>query len=433
MAIAVPASSTPPLPSADVNGGSDDHTDDFGVRLEWAEDNEHPAPPVDAPTDTPAPNDADEPVEVADVLDGLEDDAPTEPSEEAPPVEPSDDALVAAAVGTGERIPLLPAVFGGLADVRSSISTLSQRVDTLGATTTAFRSAISDQLTEYADAAARLSLSQAEALDGYRHGNDRSLTDLRRALGAGDEVVRRVAARVDELVTDTAALGDLVREFGHQLQSAGTDRDTLPAGADELQSLRAEIFKRLEELEELHAARDDDARSQIGALGRSFQQAFDQVATTSHFDAIKSQFDEISGLFPRALEEIGSRPQLDLDPILDDLADLRTELRSYLAAPAPSDDAQVFTAKLYEELAALREEVVQLKRRVGVRGRPAQDAGAGLSDEDIARVVAAITQRLEDTFEVVPDRENESGTLPAKPKTSAAAKKASPSPRRRSR
>jgi len=111
-------------------------------------------------------------------------------------------------------VPLLPALFRRLEAVSSNIATLAMRVDALGATTSSLHAAFSDRLTEYVDTVAHITRSQQDSLEEYRHGNDRVVAELRRAVGESDDVLRRVAARVDEVAEDLASFGDIARALG---------------------------------------------------------------------------------------------------------------------------------------------------------------------------------------------------------------------------
>ncbi|MEY2452104.1 MAG: hypothetical protein QOD92_1678 [Acidimicrobiaceae bacterium] len=301
-----------------------DDSDEFAVRLEW---------------DEPAPAKGQHP-----------DDAVFVSAAEPPPPEAVD-----APGATGDVVrpagptgPLLPALMGRLETVHGSITSLGMRIDALGQSITTSGTAIADQLNEYGETVAQLARAQGEALDEYRHGNERSVSELRRSLTASDELNRRLSERVDELVSDTASLTEMI----HSLDPGAVQRQ--------------------------------DASSSTA------------------------------------------------------VADLLT-----------------LGEELSRELVALREDVVLLKRRLGVRSRsapttaPALDEGKlaervaervatsiptpALHEDDIDRIVAALGSHLERTFEVVPDHEvaPDRKAPPSKAKP-AAAKNAAPASRRRS-
>jgi hypothetical protein len=54
---------------------------------------------------------------------------------------------------------------------------------------------------------------------------------------------------------------------------------------------------------------------------------------------------------------------------------------------------------MVQALDELREDMVQLKRRIAVR----TSAARGLEDEDIDKIVVAVVRQLEEAFEPVPD------------------------------
>lgn len=153
---------------------ADDGDSELGVELEWPEDEDKPAP---MPRSRARTATGERTASVA-----VEGDA-------APP-----------------QTPLLPALASRLEGVRDGVSTLGLRVDALQSTTTSFQSSLSDRLAEYMEAIRQIARAQQEMLDDYRHGNERSIAELRRTLATSDDSLRRVAARVDELISGVVSI-----------------------------------------------------------------------------------------------------------------------------------------------------------------------------------------------------------------------------------
>jgi hypothetical protein len=121
-------------------------------------------------------------------------------------------------------VPLLPTIAGRVDALGAMLRTIAMRVDTLAATTTAFRSAVTDRIDEYADVVTGLSRQSDQTLDDYRRANERTIADLRRGLAAHDELLHRTAGRLDELGTDVSTLIDLVRLAGSETRASRAAR-----------------------------------------------------------------------------------------------------------------------------------------------------------------------------------------------------------------
>jgi hypothetical protein len=92
----------------------------------------------------------------------------------------------------------------------------------------------------------------------------------------------------------------------------------------------------------------------------------------------------------RSVEDVGDRVQLrqlrtSLDELRTDVAALR---RAVLEQADPAEGSAA------EQLALLREEVVALRRRIALRAQSDPAAAPGLSDDDVARIAAAVAERL---------------------------------------
>lgn len=169
--------------------------------------------------------------------------------------------------------------------------------------------------------------------------------------------------------------------------------------------------------------------------------------------------DDIAALndLVRAVVERGPGAPLEVDGLHDALLEMQAasasliETAEVLAGPNPAQGAAL--DDLASELAALRDEVTQLKRRVGVRAKTsttldeeqvaalidrlvdrlgpratAEPAVVTLGDADVERIVAGVLEQIERTFEIVSDPDPDpapakatkpTGTLGGRPSKSA--------------
>lgn len=299
---AAEAPSDAQLPSTPMASGGGDG-DEFDVSLEWPDEE-----PGAAAARLTWPN-AEDP-----------DDAPRPPTVGGDPV----------AVPPKGRMPLLPAVAARLESIESSIAMLAIRVDALGATTNGVRSSLSDRLAEYADTVARLTRSQQDMLEEYHHGNERAVTELRRSVTESDDVVRRLEARVDELVTDVASLTEIARTLASESRSRFTPSDF-----------------------------GDEASGELGG----------------QLGGLEGLADTIS-----AIELQGRASASELAGLRDELAQLKRRVAVRAKAPAVLDEAQI------EDL------VVTLAEQLG---------SARLADEELARFAQAVVAQLAESLELV--------------------------------
>jgi hypothetical protein len=129
-------------------------------------------------------------------------------------------------------VPLLPTIAGRVDALGAMLRTIAMRIDSLAATTTAFRSAVTDRIDEYADVVTGLSRQSDQTLDDYRRANERTVADLRRGLAAHDELLHRTTGRLDELGTDVSTLIDLVRLAGSETRASRAARPVSAPPAD---------------------------------------------------------------------------------------------------------------------------------------------------------------------------------------------------------
>jgi ElaB/YqjD/DUF883 family membrane-anchored ribosome-binding protein len=206
-------------------------------------------------------------------------------------------------------------------------------------------------------------------VEQLRRQHERAMSELRRSVQETDTGLRQLAGQVAGLADDFAALTDLVR--------SALDRpsgDASSAGVSEFDGWQ-------------------DALAEMQAVSASLAQAAEAIVPADDEGVVRA------------------------------LDDLRREMRRVAAAGAA--DSPVL-ADLASELAALRDEVTQLKRRVGVRGKtsttldddqvaslvdrvaerlqpPDAPVVATLSDRDLSRIIDGVLEQIERTFEVVPE------------------------------
>jgi hypothetical protein len=237
-----------------------------------------------------------------------------------------------------------------------------------------------------------------------------------------DEVMRRVAARLDEVMADASALDSVRSEIeGIGRQLAQSRRST--ANSPQLEAKLDELQATVEGL----------------SLGNGSGSLSD-IATALHDDIVASVQEEMAAL--RA-ELANSNDNTDVGSVVAAALDeainvVRKEIQSLDLSGGAVPDLSALGEELGTELVALRTEVVQLKRRLGVRGRPTPStpldesqisdladhivAGmqpSALSDDDVARIVEALGAHLERAFEVVEDPVEAAPSKPAAGKTTS--------------
>jgi uncharacterized coiled-coil protein SlyX len=323
-------------------------------------------------------------------------------------------------------VPLLPAVAGRLETVHNSVSALGMRIDALGSLTSNVGSAMADRLTEYGDTVSLVTRAQTEALDEYRHGTERTVTELRRSLAASDEVIRRLSARIDELMTDTSSLLEIVRVLG----AAPIRTDTGPPSSasdkklDSLNAAVAEIASAIESaLASAAAATSAPPRAEAGTSASVSDEQLD--ALHAAVADIASEVSSTMAHVPALRADLSAEVQHAMDELRAEVtaitsAGVAASFSGATVAPAGGEvaDLSALGEELSRELVALRSEIAQLKRRIGVRAKSSGGLDefqirelaeriaesvrpAALADADIERIVAAVGAHFESTFEVV--------------------------------
>lgn len=292
------------------------------------------------------------------------------------------DADSHAGAGSPARLPpMLPAISGRVEIMQGAITTLSMRLDGLTASLDSLRTVLSDRLTEHMDGFSRVAQSHATDIEENRHSAERLVADLRKATAANEDTLRRVSARLEEIVTSVDAVVDLVRS------AAAEPRDT--AAGDKIERRLAEG---LEKLGDLLVARLDE-----------FEPASAEPGDTAAGDKIGRRLVE-------GLEKVG-------DPLLEQLEQFE---------PAAAE---------------LREEMMQLRRRIGLRGKGSQSIGDDqidriadavaarvellptvIADKQLDRLVDAVVERLQSVLEVVDDEPDVAPAPPRRQRSSKSSK-----------
>ena len=157
-----------------------------------------------------------------------------------------------------------PALASRLETIHRTMSTLGMRIDALVTSTTSYRSALTDRLTEYADLVTKLTRSQASDLDEYRRANERTLADLRRGLSTSEETLERVGARIDSMLTDAESADDSSRRALAEVRSILEAQENLGRFLTEsLDQFGDQVLSRIEASEKAAAQQLEALRAAV--------------------------------------------------------------------------------------------------------------------------------------------------------------------------
>ena len=162
-----------------------------------------------------------------------------------------------------------PGLGGRLDTVHRTLSTLGMRIDALVTSTTTYRSALTDRLTEYADLVTKLTRTQAADLEEYRRANERTVTELRRGLSSTEEVLERVGARIDSMLTEAESSDDQSRRMLAEVRSILEAQENLSRFLTEsLDQFGARVIERIDATQALAAEQFDTLRSNLDDADR---------------------------------------------------------------------------------------------------------------------------------------------------------------------
>ena len=271
---------------------------------------------------------------------------------------------------------------GRLDTIHRTVSTLGMRIDALVTSTTSYRSAMTDRLTEYADLVSKLTRTQASDLEEYRRANERAIADLRRSLSGSDELMERVGARIDSLLTDSESADDQSRRTLTEVRSLLDSQEKLSSFLTEsLDQFGDRVVERMgatqqSVLDQVAALRSDLAADEDreAALHETLAPLREGIERIESALSDTSQPDELAGRLGALDERIALL--VERDPSAG-LADRLAELDGRLRGLVPKDPA-----------VALAGQFDTLHAAVGLLAT-AEQVG-GLSAEIRAHVVDAI-------------------------------------------
>jgi hypothetical protein len=204
-------------------------------------------------------------------------------------------------------------------------------------------------------------------------------------VGAPPPLLPAIVASIDRL---EAAIASLVGRVAALTKTSEATRPLLSETlSDNLEAMARVTSAQMVHVDQLGAgltARldtlDADVTRRVDALGAGFAGPLGELGAI-----ISGRLDELSGT-------LGTQ----VDAIARELADLDTD-----ALPA-DESTRLFVAisDLTIQVAALQDEMTQLKRRVGVRAKVPIVIDDAQMDELARRVAALVASKLEQTFEI---------------------------------
>src|SRR5687768_9134732 len=226
-----------------------------------------------------------------------------------------------------EQEPVVPGLVERVDHLTAAVADLGFRLDTLIASTSGFRDAVSDRLTDYADLVARWSMEAEDNVAAYR-----------------DTVGGLPAAVAGEL---TAALAKVERRTAEALEALDA------SSSRRLDAVGREVRGLQEALAEATAGDDEPVdHAAVDAL----------AAVPAELAALREAVRSIPTPEPPApFPEIEIPPPPDLAPLTAELAAIREELAAL--RPAEPKDAAIEASLhgLGVELVAVRDEIAALR------------------------------------------------------------------------
>lgn len=326
-------------------------------------------------------------------------------------------------MATASLPPVLPALSGRIDSVHTVVSGLSVRLESLGAAIGVLQSDLLNSIADHSDLMTGHVRSTADAVEGYRRGTERLLSDVRREASAGEETTRRLVSRVEDLATDLQSvlelLHDVVREVKQTADIASRVQERSGESPSEAVQPALDQLARIET-----ALRQPDAS--IAAVSETLERVERAAVPREWVEQVIGQLQQVE----QTLAEATVEPD-EAESEFSRLEHLLTERLDAVELAVNESRGNASNVDIGIEIARLREEVTQLKRRIGVRGRtsltldddqigvlaeqiaaaapmpelPEAPAAAPIDDDFIERVTDSLVRRLETMFEVVPDPE----------------------------
>ena len=272
--------------------------------------------------------------------------------------------------------------------VQQDVAGLVARLHALDGAITGVEVTLGDRLTEYSDTVVQLGRGLTSNVSTYREGNERSVSELRRALADSEELLRAVLTRADDL-----ALG---MEAVRAALTSETAHDSL--AANDVRAIVDDAVARFDLRGDMETLATD-----IAALGERLST---ELAASATAQPVSSAVD--GAVYAELLASIETmRGEVE-------------RLRRSETRGARSKVAVEQEQALVAELQAIREELAQLKRRIAVRAKASviddeqiativeqvrAAVDVRLPPTEIERIAEAVARRMAETFEVVADDE----------------------------
>lgn len=282
------------------------------------------------------------------------------------------DATNAGAGGTDGEAPVADAALAArLETIDQTVSTLGMRVDALVTSTTSYRAALTDRLTEYTDLVTKLTRAQASDLEEYRNANERLLADLRQGLTSSEETLERVGSRIDSLLSDAEDSDDDSRRTLDEVRSI----------LEAQERLGRSLTESLERFAEEVATRLSAAEGAVGAgstTAAKLDKVEQELASTGQIAA--ESWSEIAGLRAKvdAILETSANESGKVSTVLDQMKETLLDVASG------------------EVVGALWDELRQMKATLQAM---VDESGAGAADQDLRNDIGALVTSVNQLLE----------------------------------
>jgi predicted nucleic acid-binding Zn-ribbon protein len=317
----------------------------------------------------------------------------------AAPLAPSDAWRPSARVERGPVAlapPLLPSLAADVHALEKAVASLATQLESVNLAIHGVGSVVSDRLVDYTETISRQTAKQSSTFGDYHAATQRALVELRDALAASDDLVQSLVSRVDELGSELEAV------------TAHTDAAALvqPIGAlhSDVTALRGEVADVRVDIAEIAEVEEAPSASAAGGVDS---------------DELILVRDEIVAAFEATRDELSGQ--------LASVAERASALQPTIGGASIA---------VTSELAAIRDELAQLKRRLAVRAkssmlddeqvdelavRVAGQVRLQLSDAELTHIGSMVAEIVSESFEVVVES-------PPPPPAAAPTPAASPTP-----
>lgn len=288
-------------------------------------------------------------------------------------------------VGGAVQVAVAPTNLDRIDQLSGAIADLTFRVETLLGSTTAFRSSITDRLTDYADLVAKWSMETEGNLDGFRRTSERVAGDTRHVLTEAVALLRRVGDQAEALTTQSAVLEDRLADG---LAAVAVDTT---AQRTRIEDLAAELAERIQAAGPALQSLDDRSASLldgVASLGQGLSHVDDRLAQLA--SAVVALAPVPLDLAP-VVAGLQQRMQVELEVVIDRLSAIVT------ARPALTDQAA--------GLAALEEAVLSLSGAgpSAPAATPAEVEAVRVALVELRAELRELAERLAVTPEVPPE------------------------------